>query len=257
MDENEKTVKDTPTTDVPEKERHGLLQTIKNKSFTFAKGVGKKISDLAETITDKWDAHQEIVALNDSFEKESTHFWDSTNNVFFYGIKNRNDHTILFRQKDEIIARMVLTAEDQNFEIVETDKKKVVEYTKDGNSQKLDCFICEYRVKDNTTIVAPVTINQNSNVTVQGDNYAEINSVNQAAAQQQLLDDIERQINAYKPKFLRGKEKEEAQTLFFNFKSSVNGEKPKDQSLFDKFIKVLSVVAPAAVTIATRLWCGC
>lgn len=257
MDENEKTVNDPTATEVSEKERLGFLKTIKSKGSSIAKGVGKKIGDLAETLTDKWDAHQESVVLNDLFEKEATHYWEPANNNFYYGIKNLDDHTILFRQKDNILAKMILCADNQDFEILETDKKNVIEYTKDGNSQKIDCFLCEYRVKENTPVVAPITINQHSNVTVNGDSYAEINSVNQAPVQQQLLDELEHQINAYKPRFLKGKEKEEAQTLFLNFKSSVTGVKPKDQSLFDKFIKVLGVVAPTAITIATRLWAGC
>ena len=70
------------------------------------------------------------------------------------------------------------------------------------------------------------------------------------------LDKIESAINSYKPSLLGNgkKHKEEAKTLFVNFKSAVQNKSPKDKSLFDKFINVLKIVAPTVISIATALW---
>lgn len=252
--EDEDVVNDT--SDSSGNSSNGLLSKIKT-GFTKAKqGIGNSFRDAKNAIFNKIESNNRKKELLNIFETKATTFLymvDKKPKVV-KGIRNISEQTIQFlmRDKDVIHGNMELSVDGQCLIIQEYDLKDIVSYTFDTFAPvSLESFKAYYKPKEHT--VAPSqSIVQTNNITV-GDNFqGDINAVNQA----KLLSDlnqIEDALKRAKPGLFHKAQLKDANDMFVNFKSSmINNEKPK-QTFLDKFISLLKVVAPAAVSLVLGL----
>lgn len=255
---NEESVEETITDEEgKQKSKIGkFFSSVGSKAISAVKAGATFVKD--KTVT-AYDKHQEIQKNNKMFEDASIKFTissekiqsgDFSDIVQFYAIKSMQDHSLLVRIDTRLTVNTVIVSNEGQFRITDIDSKTEIDFPVDNSSQyPIKCYKCLYEAykKEPASPVVNNTINQ-SNV-IHGDNYGD---VTQIATQQDDLDKIESEIQKYKPKLLHKGKKEEALILFGNFKNCVL-EKKKDKSLFDKFLDVLKIVAPAVVSIATAL----
>ena len=216
----------------------GVTKKIANKTkagFNFAKDA------ISNTIDEQKQKHQ----LEKEFKDQSCKCVDLITNQEFYAKKNIDENTFLIPVKNKLNLRSVITSNGQNYELIDSDFT-IHNFNKENNSQTLQCYLYKYEIK----IAAPIqnhTINQS--VTIQGNNTGDISLVAQT---QKHLSDIYNAIQNSKPGLLNKSKKTEALELYGNFKNCIIN-KQKDDSLFDRFLKVLSIVAPSIVSITTSL----
>lgn len=218
--------------------------------FTKLKNGAKNLGD---RIFNKIETHSEAKSLVALFESQSSSFlyWDNNKSYIIYGIRNIPEHSILFllRDKNKIHGNMELSTNGQQLIIQEFDYKQIVPYTCKSTSISLDCFTAFYKIKEQQPLSTRIT--QTNNITV-GDNFhGDINAVNQAKTE--TLDKIENLLKNSKPKLFHKTQYQEANDMFIAFKGAITkNEKPK-QSFIDQFVKLLKIIAPAAVSLVLGL----
>lgn len=226
-----------------EKFKHGF-----NSTKTWLKNTAKSAS---ESVKYEIDKRQKISALNRIFESEATEYIDSLSGQTIYGIReNIDSKKILIRKKDEIICNSVLNYLGQSFRIIDATPKIMVPYTKEGNDQVLECYHVKFELIQNEKPIANTT-NVTQILTIHGDNNGEANLTTVVKDQ---LEKLEETIRNYKPSlFGKGKNlQNQAIEMYGNFKNCIIN-KQKNQTLFDKFIKIVSSFLPTAVPLITAL----
>lgn len=173
-------------------------------------------------------------------------------------IRNAEPDVIYVKQDEKILGKissnMVLGAKSDNacFVVQEKDIFSPVEYQiSDGeNCYTVSCVRVKVKLRENTENQKPVQVITNTyntqQISVTGDN----NQVSQSINVDQQLAQIEGAIKQCKGGLFGGKKKE-AERLFVNFKDCVIYKK-KDDSLFQKFLKVLKEIGLAAAAEAVK-----
>lgn len=247
MNENNQPTEDIDVEDV-EPENNDKQQSKAVKIF----------SSLLDKAQKKIDAHQETKKNNQDFEQSAIRFTifndkmkngDFSDAVQFFAIKSMQDHSLLVRIKDKLIVNTVIVSNEGSFIIRDVDSKTLFDYPLDNSSTcPIKCYKCLYEgYTAPTASVVNNTVNQS--MTIEGDANGDITQI---ATLQSDLERIESEIQKFKPTLFNKKKKDDAIVLFGNFKNCIIN-KQKDESLFSKFLEVLKVVAPAAISLATAL----
>lgn len=244
------------STNKPNKFINGLSSIAKKTGKGIASGV-KNVYSKVEVAVNKNNEHQR---LNNLFEKEALRFVVATNEInngnvknakTFYAIKNMSTCSLLIRQKDNFLtAGTILYSDEGAFQIADIDSKTEIDFPNDSSSQfPIKCYKCIYKLYEKPA--QPNIINNSESVIVNGIVNGDINQ----SIVVKNLDNIETAIKAAKPSLfnkITNKNKNEAIEMYGNFKDCIINQK-KDETLFDKFIKILNIVAPAAVKLAITL----
>lgn len=250
--ENQDDIIDLQPDEQPQEQKDSIGSKIGKKATLFFSSIKKGTWDKVRTAIEKAKTNKE---LNKFFESKATSFF--VNNTVIYGIKKLNDSSLIFRCADaELIgAGFEIIFDKQILVITDIDKNSVFNFCYDDKEYDLPCFKALYKIKEKDSTPQSITYQVNNTVSL-GDNASFTGDIQQIAQMNVDLNKIESAINSYKPSLLGNgkKHKEEAKTLFVNFKSAVQNKSPKDKSLFDKFINVLKIVAPTVISIATALW---
>lgn len=249
-------------------EKEQIVDESKKKSFWNKLGSGirntaKKAGDGIKAGIDKvhdWNEERKAVKrATETFEIVG----DGTRVKMFRKIEEKS---LYFKQDDKnankLKSKIILLNTEDNSEIqlLEIDRKttyfvdlKIEENNKESRIEKVPCFKATYKNYKKEVIPINQTINNNQSVVIEqgavlnGDivqnNYVE------------KLNEIELAINSYKPKFFNKSKKEEAIKMFGNFKNCIIKQQ-KDESLFSKFLKIISDIAPSVVSIVVALISG-
>ena len=236
------------------------------KILSGLKTVGNGLKDVANS------AKEELKILRENHElekaKRKAFYLDCETYIIVgkfdafgngYQIKARRDriNKELFFLNDEshlseihANTRLKNIADYSEIQIQELDKKDSyhpvvvtdIQYQLTGKRASYELF-------KEQNMVQNITNSTTQNVTVSGDNYGDISQIINI---EQQLSQIEGAINNVKG-LLNAAKKKQAQELFGNFKNCIINRQ-KNESLFDKFIKVLKDLSLGiAVNLATQL----
>lgn len=232
---------------------------VNNFGKNTLNGIKNTVSNAKNIAQNAIDKHNALKEIRKKFEQEATIFfmWENTdkngtNNRLktIYAIKFPQESYLLLLKSDSINIGTVLSADKgQSFIVTDLDDKTIINYPLNEQvPYYLDCYKVFYQFYQtkSPTVVQQI---QNQSVTIHGNNSGDITLV---AKQQDDLNTIESAIHSYKPNLFDKWKKNQAIELFGNFKNCIIN-KQKDQTLFDKFIKVLEVIAPSVVSIAKTL----
>ncbi len=234
----------------------GLKKKI-SQVKTFAKD---KIQKLGTAIGNKIDEVQAHNAWNKQFELQASEYavlplnFESDDEYYkhikhFHAIKIAEKQCMLIRKFDKLNVNQVLFGkQNQALQIVDFEDNSEP-YPSADAQYPIECIKYYYKPFSKPVSQAIQYITNNQTVTVGDNNSGDITLVADFSSQ---LEEIKTAINNYKPSLLNKKKKDEAIKLYGKFENCVIN-KQKDQSLFDKFLEVLDVVAPIAVSIVNTI----
>ena len=252
MEEQEE-LEQEQSTDETAPQKDSLLKKGLNK----VKDWGIKAGNFIESKIDEIQAHNEwnkqfelqaseYVALPLDFEKDDE-YYKHTKHI--YAIKLAEKQCLIIRKADKLnVNQVLLGKQNQAFQIVDfADKAEA--YPSADDQYPIECV--KYYYKPYSKPVSPTTqnITNTQNVMVGDNNSGDITLIADFSSQ---LSDIKSAIDNSKPNLFNKHKKDEAVKLYGKFENCIVN-KQNDKTLFDKFIEVLKVVAPAAVSIVTTI----
>lgn len=217
----------------------------------FLWNTGKKAAQKGdELIKGAVEEHKSKIA----FKQQSYEYEIVGQNAFIQAFRdNIEDSCVFFKQNDKnekfILSGSILKNVEDNSKIVITaiEKKKVEQKTiiVDNLQKQIPCYKAKFAEYKETTkfeqnITTNQTINLEAGATVNGD----INQINNL----EKLNQIEKELSAYQPNLFKRSQKAEAIKLFGSFKNCVLNNQ-KDETLFNKFLKIISDILPSLVII--------
>lgn len=239
------------------KNEHGkVIQGLSKFGKFIGNGISK-IESVAESAIDKYQTQQK---WNAQFEKEAKQYtvfplnFENDNEYLKHtklikAIKLPNTQCLLVLSSIKLEVGQVLCGkQNQSFQIYDFEDTPTL-YPSKTDNYPIKCT--SYYYKPYVKPVAHFTqnITNTQNITVGDNNSGDISIVADFGNQ---LCEIENAINSYRPSIINKHKKDEAIKLYGNFKNCVIN-KQKDQTLFEKFIKILEIVAPTVVSIATTI----
>lgn len=222
------------------------ISKITKSAFTGAKNFIDEIQAQQEWNKQFKLNSSEYSVLPLNFENDNE-FYKHTKYV--YAIKLAEKQCLIIRASDKLSVNQVLLGKQNQALQIYDFEDKVEFYPSDDAPYPIKCLKYYYKPYSKPLSQTIQNITNNQNVTVGDNNSGDITLVADFSSQ---LAEIEKAINDYHPSILNKKKKDEAIKLYGNFKNCVINHK-KDEKFFDKFIKVLNIVAPAAATIASTL----
>ena len=241
---------------VGEEKKESFLKKLGGGIKSTAKKLGKGIKAEFDKVHEWNEERKAIKSSTETFE----FIGDGTKIQMF---RNIDEHCVYFRIGDKNANRLrsntLLKNKGDNsiIQILEVDRKHRYEQEvnvgkEDGKSilKKILCYKATYKNYEKQKVAVTKVFNQHQNVVVErgatlnGD-VVQNNYINE-------LNQIEDAIKSYKPNMFNKRKKEEALQLFGTFRNCVINQQ-KNDSVFDKFIKVLGSILPAAATIATTI----
>lgn len=232
----------------------------------MSKNNGQKQS-LWDKVTDFIEDRNFNTNIINEFEKRSV-LYDILNtkdffnqNKSFRAIQNIDEKSLLVPCNEKnlsyIRSNVILLnySDCSKIKISQIDLINKVEYIVSymGQTKIIPCYKAHYElvqkneqptnhIVNNTTI----SLGDNNSGSVTVNNSPSISIINQQ------LSELHKYIEDFKPNFLDKHKKTEAQTLYITFKDCIINKK-KDETLFNKFLKVLKVISSTAVKIAQLL----
>ena len=237
--------------------KESFLKKKLGQAKTFAKDKMQKLGTAIGNKIDEVQAHNE---WNKQFELQANKYtvlplnFESNNEYYkhtkqIYAIKIAEKQCLFIRKFDKLNVNQVLFGkQNQAFQIVNFEDKPDP-YPSADEQYPIDCVKYYYKPYSKPVSQTINYITNNQSVTVGDNNCGDITLVADFSSQ---LEEIKRAINNYKPSLLNKKKKDEAIKLYGKFENCVVN-KQKDQTLFDKFIEVLKVIAPPAISIVTAI----
>lgn len=160
-EESEKEIKEVDAVESDKAEesekRESFFKEIKNGFKDFWEKSKKFVRDTAQTVNGYFSAQQEINALDKLFEEEAEKFTDVKTGRKRYAIlsddgsslllRREGDGALLYANDDEIKPGVHLSSKGKVYEILEADKNAAVPFQKQGNTQKLECYIVKVEEK--------------------------------------------------------------------------------------------------------------
>lgn len=257
VDDEQNNLEQENTPTEPESKKDNIFKKSLNKIGTGISKIAQGAYTGAKNFIDEIQAHQ---GWNKHFELSASEFsvypLNFENDKEYYkkikyisAIKIAEKQCLLVRGADKISVNQVLMGkQNQVFKIVDFEDNPEP-YPSSEVQYPIDCFKYFYKPYERQISQTIQNITNNQTVTVGDNNSGDITLVADFSSQ---LADIEKAIHNYQPSIFNKKKKDEAIKLYGNFKNCVMN-KQKDQSLFDKFIKVLEVVAPVAISIVSTI----
>lgn len=159
--ESEKEIKEVDAVESEKAEesekRESFFQEVKNGFKSFWEKSKKFVKDTAHTVNEYFSAQQEINALDKLFEEEAEKFTDVKTGRTRYAIlsddggslllRREGDGVLLYANDDDIKPGAHLSSKGKMYEILEVNKDASVPFQKQGNTQKLECYIIKVEEK--------------------------------------------------------------------------------------------------------------
>lgn len=221
------------------------------------RGLLNKLTNFASEKIDKLESQKQ---LNEEFEKEAkkyivnplnmkVDFYKHTTNVF--AIKNSTGKFLIIRKADKIFAnQIVIGPQNQALKIVDIDDI-IFNYPDNNHPYPLECFKCYY--ESYTIPIFHNIYNNNQTLINNGNVYGDINqTINNDLQQLEIIEQAIKSAKTSRFGKITEKKKNEAIILYGDFKNCIINKQP-NKTLFEKFLKVIEIVAPTVVSIVTAI----
>lgn len=248
----------------------GWKYILYNISDKFLKGVGKTldvtgkfIKNTAEAGWNKCvefkDGISDSISKNNAFKEKTYEFEIKGQDIRIRAFRDDIENNFIFfkqgsRGENLIFSGTVLkNIEDASeIQILMVDRRKVEqrEITFNDKVETIPCFKAtfkHYEEKEKSSTIQNF-INSQTVTVESGATTGDINQINNI----EKLNQIEEGLKNFKPSMFQKKNKEDAIKMFGSFKECIVNQK-RNETLFQKFIKVLGVITPILVPVVQSL----